>query len=109
MFSNAAKETPAAASKTTPVESPRNSSSLDKCLPLYEELQCSEHHDDVLPRATSTSAEVACFLLHLLVSSEAMPLNQGRRVAARWITGTGQELHSYPPVMYLDIFRAEDG
>jgi hypothetical protein len=99
----------ATASKTTLAGSPRTSSSLDEGLPLYEELQYSDHHDDALPPAIATPTEVAHFLLHLLVSTEAMSLDQGRRVAARWTKGTGQELLSYPPVMFFEIFGTEDG
>lgn len=105
------------ASKTTPVGSPRNSSSLDGDLPLYEEFQYSDHHHDALPSTTATPAEVAHFLLHLLLSTEAMSLDQGRRAVAKWTKGTGQELLNYPPVMYFETFgrrvdcvlRSEDG
>ena len=101
--------TSATASKTTPMGSPCNSSSLDEGLPLYEELRYSDHHDDALPLATASPAEVAHFLLHLLVSTEAMSLDQGRRVAARWTKGTGQELLSYPPVMFFETLGTEKG
>jgi hypothetical protein len=107
--STTATMTSTTASKTTPTGSPRNSSSLDEGLPLYEELQYSDHHDDALPHATATPTEVAHFLLQLLVLTEAMSLDQGRRVAARWTKGTGQELLSYPPMMFFEIFGTEDG
>ena len=105
------------ASKTTPEGSPRNSSSLDGDLPLYEEFQYSDHHHDALPSTTATPAEVAHFLLHLLLSTEAMSLDQGRRAVAKWTKGTRQQLLNYPPVMYFEIFgrrvdcvsRSEDG
>jgi hypothetical protein len=59
------------ASKTTPVGSPRNSSSLDEDLPLYGEFQYSDQND-ALPPATATPVEVADFLPHLVVSTESM-------------------------------------
>jgi hypothetical protein len=62
-----------------------------------------------LPPSTATPAEIAHFLLHLLISTEATSLDQGRRVTARWTKGTGQEILSYPAVMYFEIFGTEDG
>jgi hypothetical protein len=79
--------TPATASKAIPVRSPRNSSSFDERLPFYERFQYSNRSDDALPPAKVTPAEVAHFLLHLLVSTESMSLDHGRRVTAKWTKG----------------------
>jgi hypothetical protein len=96
------------ASKTTPVGSPRNSSSLDEDLPLYGEFQYSDQND-ALPPSTATPAEVADFLLHLVVSTESMSLDQARGVATKWTNRAGQDLLSYPDAMYFQIFGYENG
>jgi hypothetical protein len=96
------------ASKTTPVGSPRNSSSLDEDLPLYGEFQYSDQND-ALPPATATPVEVADFLPHLVVSTESMSLDQTRGVATKWTKGAGQDLLSYPDAIYFQIFGYENG
>jgi hypothetical protein len=93
--------------KMTPVESSREGS-LDENLPLYEEFQYSDQHGNALPSPKATPAEIVDFLVHLLVSTD-MPVDQARRVAAKWTRGSGQELRSYPPAMYFEIFGKEDG
>lgn len=90
--------------------SPREEGSLDENLPLYEEFQYSDRPDNApLPPAKATPAEVVDFLIHLLVSSGSMTVDQARRVAAKWTKGTGQELRSYPPAMFFELFGKEDG
>jgi hypothetical protein len=93
--------------KTTSAGSSREGS-LDENLPLYEEFQYSDQHGNALPSAKATPAEIVDFLVHLLVSTD-MPVDQARRVAAKWTRGSGQELRSYPPAMYFEIFGKEDG
>ena len=93
--------------KSTSAGSSRDGS-LDENLPLYEEFQCSDQHGNALPSAKATPAEIVDFLVHLLVSTD-MPVDQARRVAAKWTRGSGQELRSYPPAMYFEIFGKEDG
>ena len=78
-------------------------------LPLYEEFQHSEGQNDVLPDARATPMEVADFLTHLLIDARGMSTDGARRVAAMWTKGTGQELRSFPPAMYFEIFGKEDG
>jgi hypothetical protein len=78
-------------------------------LPLYEEFQHSEGQSDVLPDAKATPVEVSDYLAHLLVNSRGMSIDGARRVAALWTRGTGQELRSFPPAMYFEIFGKEDG
>jgi hypothetical protein len=87
---------------------PSREGSLDENLPLYEEFQYSDQHGNALPSAKATPAEIVDFLVHLLVSTD-MPVDQARRVAAKWARGSGQELRSYPPAMYFEIFGKEDG
>jgi hypothetical protein len=94
-------------SKTASAGSSREAS-LDENLPLYEEFQYSDQHGNALPSAKATPAEIVDFLVHLLVSTD-MPVDQARRVAAKWTRGSGQELRSYPPAMYFEIFGKEDG
>jgi hypothetical protein len=93
--------------KTTSA-APSREGSLDENLPLYEEFQYSDQHGNALPSAKATPAEIVDFLVHLLVSTD-MPVDQARRVAAKWTRGSGQELRSYPPAMYFEIFGKEDG
>lgn len=96
--------------KMTSPGSPREEGSLDENLPLYEEFQYSDRPDNApLPPAKATPAEVVDFLIHLLVSSGSMTVDQARRVAAKWTKGTGQELRSYPPAMFFELFGKEDG
>jgi hypothetical protein len=78
-------------------------------LPLYEEFQHSEDHNDVFPDVKATPMEVSDYLAHLLINSRGMSTDGARRVAALWTRGTGQELRSFPPAMYFEIFGKEDG
>jgi len=95
--------------KTASAGSPREGS-LDENLPLYEEFQYSDqHNDNALPSAKASPAEVVDFLVHLLVSTDSMSVDQARRVASKWTKGTGQELRSYPPAMFFELFGNEDG
>jgi len=91
------------------VSSRKNSLSLEEGLPLYAELQYSEDQIDMLPHAKASPMEVSDFLVHLLTESRDMSTDGARRLAALWTKGTGQELRSYSPAMYFDIFGNEDG
>lgn len=81
----------------------------DESLPLYVELQYSEGVGNVPPPAKASPLEVSDFLIHLLIDSRGLSTDEARRVAALWTRGTGQELRSYPPAMYFEIFGKEDG
>jgi hypothetical protein len=87
----------------------KNSLALEERLPLYTQLQCTEGQTDRLPHAKASPMEVSDFLVHLLTESRDMSTDDARRLAALWSKGTGQELRSYSPVMYFDIFGKEDG
>ena len=84
-------------------------SELEEGLPLYAELQYTESQSDVVPHAKASPMEVSDFLVHILTSSRDMSTDGARRVAALWTKGTGQELRSFPPAMYFEIFGKEDG
>lgn len=81
----------------------------DENLPLYEEFQHSEGVSDVVPPKKASPMEVSDFLTHLLIDSRGISTDSARRVAAKWTKGTGQELRSFPPAMYFEIFGKEDG
>ena len=53
--------------------------------------------------------EVSDFLAYLLTDARDMSTDSARRIAALWTKGTGQELRSYSPAMYFEIFGKEDG
>jgi hypothetical protein len=86
----------------------KNSLSLEEGLPLYAELQYTEGQTDMLPHAKASPMEVSDFLVHLLTESRDMSTDGARRLAALWTKGTGQELRSFPPAMYFEIFGKED-
>lgn len=91
-----------------PTDSERNAAG-DEHLPLYEEFEHSTADNHTLPGVRATPDEVRHYLVHLLTSKRDLPLDHVRRVVARWRIGTGIELRSYSPAMYLDIFGREDG
>lgn len=94
------------------ISSPRKSpkSSLDEeHLPLYEEFQEDAASADTLPEAKATPGEVREFIANLLVTERNLSVDYARRAAAKWTVGSGRELRSYTPSMYLDIFGREDG
>lgn len=81
----------------------------DESLPLYEEFQISETPAAALPSETATSDEVRDYLTSLLKNKHNLADDHVRRVVSRWTIGTGRELRSYTPQMYLGIFGREDG
>jgi hypothetical protein len=88
--------------------------SLDKYrVPLHEKLQqIDRRHGNAfpeLPPPTATPAEVADFLVRLLVVATEMPIDRARRIASRWTLGSGKELRDYPAMLYLDVFGKEYG
>lgn len=91
-------------------ESPMGSdSAAEEGLPLYEEFQVSEPQADALPPPNATPDEVREYLASLLRSKHHLPDDHVRRVVACWTIGTGRELRTYTPHMYLGIFGREDG
>ena len=84
-------------------------SELEEGLPLCAELQYTEALPDMLPHAKASPMEVSDFLAYVLTDTRDMSTDGARRVAALWTKGTGQELRSYSPAMYFEIFGEEDG
>lgn len=87
----------------------QKSAMRDENLSLYEEFEYSPTDENALPSAQATPDQVRYFLTQLLVNKRGLPLDYVRRLVARWKIGTGLELRSYSPAMFLDIFGREDG
>merc|ERR1711939_56540 len=76
-------------------------------LPVY---QRSEQADsNILPASQASAEEVRHFIIHVLVSRRQLSLDDARRVATRWTVGSGLELRTYSPSMYLEVFGSEHG
>jgi hypothetical protein len=93
----------------SPPGSPDHVASLEEGLPLYQEFQHLDEAEDVPPTKKASPDEVRDFLARLLTSQRGLPEDHIRRAVAKWTAGSGQELRSYSPAMYLDIFGLEDG
>lgn len=84
----------------------------EESLPLYSNLEYDETTLSTplaLPEATATPDVVREFLVRILVNQRSLPVDQARRIAARWNMGSGRELWIYSPAMYNTIFGPEDG
>lgn len=76
-------------------------------LPVYHR---SEQADSkTLPASQASAEEVRQFIIHVLVSRRELPIDYARHVAARWNVGSGLELRTYSPSMYLEVFGRENG
>ncbi|CAK4027684.1 Hypothetical predicted protein [Lecanosticta acicola] len=85
-------------------------SSEEEGLPLYSEYRSPEEDADCKPPSNAASpAEVRAFFRSLLVSHCHYTPAHAESTSALWTRGSGRELRSYPPAMYLTIFGAEDG
>jgi hypothetical protein len=93
----------------SPPGSPTQGASLEEGLPLYQGFQHLEEAEEVPPTKKASPDEVRQFLARLLTSQRGLPEDHIRRAVAKWTVGSGQELRSYSPAMYLDIFGLEDG
>ncbi|GAB1731668.1 hypothetical protein NU195Hw_g4712t1 [Hortaea werneckii] len=78
-------------------------------LPLYGGFEHEQVNQNALPASTASPDEVRQFIMHILVSRRQLPTDHARRVAARWTVGSGLELRTYSPSMYLELFGSEDG
>jgi hypothetical protein len=67
-----------------------------------------QHPMPVLPDVRAKPDQVRDFISHLLIK-RAVPEEHVRKVVRRWSMGSGREMRSYDPAMYLDIFGCEDG
>lgn len=103
-------------------QSSRKDIELEEQPPPAYEASPSEHHHregdavvveednpDVLPKPEATPQQVRAYIEHLLTTKRTLPADHAQRIAAKWTTGNGQDLRSYPPAMYLEIFGREDG
>lgn len=61
------------------------------------------------PAPEASPEQIRAYLSHLLMTKRKLPEDYVRPVVARWQLGSGQELRSYSPAMYLRIFGHEDG
>jgi hypothetical protein len=93
----------------SPAASTRQVSSSEKDLPFNENSQSTEAPNDVPPAVNATPDEVRDFITRLLINRRGLPQDHVRRAVAKWTVGSGRELRSYTPSMYLDIFGREDG
>jgi hypothetical protein len=79
--------------------------------PLFQDL----HHVGqvkrptlMLPDVTAKPDKVRNFISHLL-EKRGVPEEHLQKVVRLWTSGSGQEMRSYDPAMYLDIFGCQDG
>jgi hypothetical protein len=93
----------------SPAASTRQRPSSEKDLPLNSNSQNTETPNDVPPSVKATPEEVRDFITRLLINRRGLPQDHVRRAVAKWTVGSGRELSSYTPSMYLDIFGREDG
>ena len=93
----------------SPAGSPRQSLTAEENLPLYEAFHHTDADWTTPPSKKASPDEVRDFIARLLIHQRGLPQDYVRRAAAKWTIGSGQELHSYSPSMYLDIFGREDG
>jgi hypothetical protein len=61
------------------------------------------------PAPEASPEQIRAYLTHLLTTKRKLPEDYVRPVVANWKLGSGQELRSYSPAMYLRIFGHEDG
>ena len=61
------------------------------------------------PPPEASPEHIRAYLSHLLITKRKLPEDYVRPIVANWKLGSGQELRSYSPAMYLRIFGYEDG
>jgi hypothetical protein len=66
-------------------------------------------HHVPTPAPTASPQQIRTYLSHLLITKGKLPEDYVRPIVANWKLGSGQELLSYSPAMYLRIFGHEDG
>lgn len=67
-----------------------------------------QHPTLMLPSVTAKPDQVRDFISHLL-KKRGVPEEHLQKVVKLWISGSGQEMRSYDPAMYFDIFGCQDG
>lgn len=93
----------------SPAASTTQRRSSEKDLPFNENSENTEAPNDVPPSVNATPEEVRDFIIRLLINRRGLPHDHVRRAVAKWTVGSGRELRSYTPSMYLDVFGREDG
>ncbi|KAK5736814.1 hypothetical protein LTR17_007139 [Elasticomyces elasticus] len=93
----------------SPPASTRQGPSSEKDKPFHENFQNTETPNDIPPSVIATPDEVRDFITRLLINRRGLPQDHVRRAVAKWTVGSGRELRSYSPSMYLDLFGREDG
>lgn len=82
-------------------------------LPLYspnrDSSESTSPNHSLLPARDASPELIRLFLTHLLTTTRGLELSHADTIASCWKIGKGQELRSYPPAMYLEIFGMEDG
>ena len=66
-------------------------------------------HKISTPSPEASPEQIRTYLFHLLITKRKLPEDYVRPIVANWKLGSGQELRSYSPAMYLRIFGHEDG
>lgn len=61
------------------------------------------------PTPEASSEEVRAYLASLLISKRKVSDNDADRIVSPWRIGSGQEMRSYSPAMYLKVFGDEQG
>jgi hypothetical protein len=72
-----------------------------------DQQNASQHISTPPPEASPE--QIRTYLTCLLTTKRKLPEDYVRPVVANWKIGSGQELRSYSPAMYLRIFGHEDG
>jgi hypothetical protein len=70
--------------------------------------QIAPQRVSILPRNVRPE-EVRTFLSDLLTTRRKLPETHVRHIVANWQLGSGHELWSYPPAMFIKIFGHEAG
>lgn len=85
------------------------SSSGDKGNHSTSDLQYAKLEDPPLPPRNASPEQVRDYINQLLTTKRNLPNDELASIAARWTVGSGQELRSYSPSMYFQVFGYEDG
>jgi hypothetical protein len=96
--------------------SPPSSTTMDSIKAQEPLLSEKESHDQPntaqhisTPSPEASPEQIRTYLSHLLITKRKLPEDYVRPIVANWKLGSGQELRSYSPAMYLRIFGHEDG
>lgn len=68
-----------------------------------------ETSDIPTPTPEASPEEVRAYLACLLTTKRKVPDDDAHRIVSPWRIGSGQEMRSYSPAMYLKVFGDEQG